>query len=62
VAVRIQAADTTLHGNFRHPTRNLVEYYDENSGLYQIIELGKSRLSGDLSDDEIEEIESVLTT
>lgn len=36
---------------------DLVEYYDEGSGIYQITNRGKSYLDGDIDADELEETE-----
>ncbi len=38
----------------------LVEYYDESGGLYQITDLGRRRLDGELEDEEVDEIEEIL--
>lgn len=39
----------------------LVEYFDETGGLYQITDLGRRRLNGDLLEEEIEQIEQILS-
>lgn len=38
----------------------LIEYYDESKGLYVISDLGARYLEDELTDDEIDELESLL--
>nr|WP_205254139.1 MULTISPECIES: helix-turn-helix transcriptional regulator [Halostella] len=40
----------------------LVEYADEQASLYQITEKGDRRLQGELTNDEIDEIEDILSS
>lgn len=55
VAANINFAKSTI--NDRLPSllqTNLVEYYDESAGIYQITEKGKRYLSGEISEDELQ--------
>jgi len=38
----------------------LVGYYDEDRGMYELSDLGRRWINGELDDDEIDQIESVL--
>jgi DNA-binding transcriptional ArsR family regulator len=61
IAVNIDYSPNTVREHMR-PLREtkLVEYYDESDGLYQISNRGRRYISGELSDEEVEEIESIL--
>lgn len=62
IAVNIEFAKGSVRERMR-PLREagLIEYHDEQAGRYQIADRGRRYLQGDLSDDEIDDIESALS-
>ena len=56
IEMNIEFSDSTVRKRIRIlEETGLVEYYDENRSAYQISEMGKQYLSGELSADDLPE-------
>jgi Mn-dependent DtxR family transcriptional regulator len=61
IAANIDFEGATVRERVTHlRDAGLLSYHDQDAGYYQITELGKRYLAGELSDEEIDAIEAVL--
>lgn len=58
IGANIDYARSTINGRMpKLLAAGLVEYYDEDGGIYEITQLGERYLSGDLDAEEIEDLD-----
>lgn len=58
IEANIEYARSTINGRMpKLLSAGLVEYYNEDRGIYQISELGERYLNGDLDAEEVEDLD-----
>jgi predicted transcriptional regulator len=59
IAANIDYARSTINGRLpKLLSAGLIEYYDQDIGIYEITDLGERYLSGDLAAEEIEDLDT----